>query len=79
MTARARNQPAHTTRGTNESRFALAPRFIRNVPPDQTLKSHFNEKGKSRITALPLLDDEDDDDDGAAPAPAPARRGTVDR
>lgn len=46
-----------------------APRrtFIHNVPRDETLKSHFNEKGKSRITALPLPDD------GAVPA------GTVDR
>ncbi|CAL1686082.1 unnamed protein product [Lasius platythorax] len=29
---------------------------------EETLKSHFNEKGKSRITALPLPDD------GAVPA-----------
>lgn len=61
------NQPVY--RRTQVAIRIRAPRrtFIHNVPRDETLKSHFNEKGKSRITALPLPDD------GAVPA------GTVDR
>jgi len=47
--------------------FAFAHRVARSsitspLSRDETLKSHFNEKGKSRITALPLPDD------GAVPA-----------
>lgn len=47
------------------SRTAAVRTFIHNVPRRRgTLKSHFNEKGKSSITALPLPDD------GAVPAGA---------
>lgn len=78
---RARKSPREESAPVRRRDIQLAIRaarcvFIHNVGrraemgrgrDEETLKSHFNEKGKSRITALPLPDD------GAVPA------GTADR
>lgn len=75
ITGGSRESTRVVARGTQDekSQFALArtarvARTIRNVP-DQTFKSHFNEKGKSRITASPLPDD------GAVPGARGGRTG----